>query len=514
MQPGRLAVVDSDALSALSAEQLQDALDAADPHAIVATAPPARVRLRSTLSDLDRPILTPGAGTDTDRPQRHVFGDVEVVLAPSLSALSALGDMADGDLDPATETYVLSDLLDLSVRPTELRTVRQGLSAYRDALATDDAPRDHSLRGSHTHLSTGLPAGYHGDWDGLTVRGTAPGQIDGASAGGATDGESAVASLALGPDGTVATTQYRRDSLGLRAIDGIGEQRARTLRDVGYATRDDLANAPIATIADLDGIARSTAPRLVERARAFDAGTVRRRTDESLPRPEPIFVDIETDGLSPSIVWLIGVLDREASPGERYRSFLVREPNEPGAALAAFCTWLESAAADRPIVAYNGDSFDVPVLTEQIERHCPEHGEFWAARRTFDPYTWAVREGNAVLPGRTNGLETVASALGFTGADAASAGADIGDDSAASVDATPLDGAEVARIYREWMADPIPENEPDWQTLEAYCEADVRALAFVYDAIDAADRTAGASPAERAGSESASETTQGRLGDF
>ncbi|GAB3679613.1 hypothetical protein GCM10028857_01230 [Salinarchaeum chitinilyticum] len=513
MQSGRVSVVDSDALAELTTVQLRDAIAATDPHAIVATSPGARVRLRSTLAECDRPVITPGTDANSDDSGAselsvHRLGEISVVVPESTSALASLPELeSDGAIDDATETYVLTDHLELSVRPTELATVRVGLEDYRDAIrrgeVSSKGDAGDSLRGSYTHLSTGLPTGYYGDWEGLTVRGAAPGQIDGAPTSGTAGTETTVPCLELGTDGAVATTTYRRDSLGLRAIDGVGEQRARTLRDAGYPDRDALATADVATLADRDGLARSTASRLVDRARAFQNGRVRRTSDERLPGPEPIFVDIETDGLSPSVVWLIGVLDREAETP--YRSFLAIDPDDPATALADFCTWLAGHARnaenapDRPIVAYNGDSFDFPVLAELIDRHCPRFGEHWADAWTFDPYSWAVRAGNAVLPGRTNRLEDVAEALDVDPVDPAG-----------RADGTPLSGAEVARIYRSWMDHPVPENEPEWERLEAYCEADVRALAGVYDAIAAADRVAG-EPRDR---EVSPETTQGSLGDF
>jgi len=501
MLPGRVTVVGSDALDGLASAQLRDALDATDPHALLATTPSARIRLRSALPDLDRPVLAPGRGQGSRELSLGEIGDVQVAVAGSTGSLADLATLeAAGEIDPDTETYVLTDALELSVRPTELRTIRDGIDDYASAIVSGERDADHELRGSYTHCSTGLPTDYYGDWDGLTVRGLTPGSIEGAPGGGASGEATVIASLRLGPDGTVASEALRRDSLGLRAIDGVGEQRARTLRGAGYDTREALANRDVATIADLDGIARSTATRLVQGAEAFEANRVRRLTDDRLPGPEPIFVDIETDGLSPSTAWLIGVLDREAD--RPYRSFLADDPERPGAALESFCAWYAELIDDglkRPIIAYNGQRFDFPVLAELIERECPEFADVWADAWTFDPYAWAIRDGNASFPARTNRLEAVAAALGFDAA------------SVAGADGSPLDGAEVARIYRGWQAEPSSDNEPDWQALEAYCEADVRALAHVYDAIDAADRTAGDPAVDR---QPTTETSQGSLGDF
>jgi uncharacterized protein YprB with RNaseH-like and TPR domain len=503
MDPGRVTVVDSDALDVLTAGQLRDAIAATSPDLLVAASPGARVRLRRQLDEVDTPVVAPGADRAAERPACHRIGDAQLAVAGSTASLAGIAPLeAAGELDTTTKTYVLTDQLGLSIRPTELRAVREGAEAYRQALRDGQRDADRSLDGSYTHLSTELPAGYYGDWDGLTVRGARPGQLDGAPDGGAAGGSSdaSIVALELGAKGTVARGEFRAASLGLRAIEAVGEQRAEILREAGYTDRAALASADVATIADRDGFSLATAPRIVANAQAFRDGRVRRTTAERLPGPEPIFVDVETDGLSPSTAWLIGVLDREGEPS--YRSFLADDPDRPAAALESFCEWLaerQEEEGERPVVAYNGRTFDFPVLADLIERHCPRFRETWADTPTFDPYTWAVRDGNAVLPGRTNRLEDVAGAL-----DVEPVGTADGTGSA------PLSGAEVARIYRLWMAEPVPENEPNWVRLETYCEADVRSLAQVYDAIAAADRIEG----ERSICNVAAETTQGSLGDF
>lgn len=501
MQPGHLLVVDAEVLAALSTQQLRDAIAATDPHGVVATEPASRVRLRSMLPDLDRPVLAPGGGSTAD-PEVHRLRDCQVVVASSDPELRQVaGLFAAGNVDSATETYVVTDRLSLAVRPTELRTLREGLDGYRRAIATGERDGNHSLDEAVTHLSTGLPAGYYGDWDGLLVRGLAPGDLDDAAVGGTRTGaEPAVAAVRLGLGGRVASEQYRAGALGLRAVAGVGESRAAMLREHGVADRGALADADVARLADADGLDRDTAARLVERARAFEDGRVRRESDTQLPSAAPVFVDVETDGLSASTAWLIGALDRHDG---RYRSFLADDPDRPGDAITAFADWLATLDPARPIVAYNGASFDFEVIAEQIAAHCTEHVETWERARTFDPYAWAVGEGNAVLPGRTNRLEDVAGAIGFD-RDAVIRGALDDPD-----EVPPLSGAEVARIYRRWRADPSPANEPDWALLEAYCEADVRAVAAVYDAIAAADRTEG-----HLGRDRATESTQGTLGEF
>lgn len=528
MEPARVTVLARETLDRLTSEQLRDALDAGDPDAVLATWPGAAVRLRAELPAYDDlPTLVPGADPDATDPAVHRLGDVDLVVASTDDEVATIPDLAaDGRIDPDTETYVVTDRLELSVRPTALATDLEGLDDYRAALdpgASDaDADSESADReGSSTHLSTGIPAGYRREWDGLVVRGAAPeGTVEVAPAGPGSTDEPAVATLVLGPEGAVAATEYPPSSLGLRAIRGLGRSRADTLRSAGVRSREDLAGAGVRDLAEHDGLGPTVVARLVERARAFETGRVLRSGDEFFPRREPIFVDLETDGLSPSIVWLIGVLDRGEDGGDdTYHSFLNREPADPGPALEAFLSWYVANADGRPVVAYNGLEFDFPVLEAQIDRHCREYADAWADARTFDPLSWAVRDDNAVLPGRTNRLEDVAAALGY---ESAVAGADPADGPTVA----PLSGAEVARQYRAWMHEDSsssstrrgsddergesPVVEPDWDRLCAYCEDDVRALAHVFDALDDAART-GAGSGSTAG---AVETSQGSLGDF
>jgi len=525
MEPARVAVLARETVDRLTTGQLRDALDAADADAVLATWPGADVRLRAELPAFDDlPTLVPGAarsesgGADVDEdadPAVHRLGDVDVVVAGTDDELAAIARLeAEDRLDRDAETYVVTDRLELSVRPAALSTNLEGLAVYRAALDGtvpdgesdgDNGERDpdhgeRDLEGSYTHLSTGIPAGYRREWDGLVVRGAAPeGTVEVTPTGPGSTDEPTVATLALGPDGSVAVAERSPSSLGLRAIEGVGGSRANTLRAAGVRSREHLAEASVRDLLEHDGIGRTTGARLVERARAFEAGRVLRSGDEFFPRREPVFVDVETDGLSPSIVWLVGVLDRGADgDADASHSFLNRDPDEPGAALEAFCSWYAANGDGRPIVAYNGLRFDFPVIEAQIDRHCPEFREVWADARTFDPYAWAVRDGNAVLPGRTNRLADVATALGWPASDDA--------DGPAATPSSPLSGAEVARQYRAWMHEGI---EPDWARLEDYCEDDVRALAHVYDALDDAERTTGG-----VGSTTGRRTSQGSLGDF
>jgi len=491
--PPRVTVLSSALVERLDAPRLRDALDYADPDALCLTSPGALVRLRATapgIVDEYGPPLVPGRGPGEagDGPDHRRVRGVDLVAASTDDDLAAVGSLErDGRVDPSTETYVLTDRLDVTVRPTDLEATLAGREAYRDALSPED------LDGSYTHVSTAAPVGYHRQWDGLTVAGAHPDGDD--APGGERGGE--VPTLSLRADGTVCSTGIGTDRLGLRGLPEVGEVRAERLREAGYRTPADVADATVAGLREAAGVGRDTAETLRDGGRAMAEDEVVRDGDEYFPDREPVFVDIETDGLTPTVVWLVGVLDRAGE--ERYLSFLNRDPDDPGRAVEAFVSWYAANAAGRPVVAYNGLSFDFPAIAEQVERHCPDLLDDWEAAYTFDPYHWAVRDDNAVLPGRTNKLGDVAAALGWDGDDGG------------------LTGAAVGRAYRRWMRERTSEAEPDWERHERYCENDVRALAFVYDALDAAGGGGGERPDADGATDdepAGTNTTQGTLGEF
>ncbi|MFU8868121.1 ribonuclease H-like domain-containing protein [Natronococcus sp.] len=399
--------------------------------------------------------------------------EMTLVAATSVAELRTYASERLSGRKDAT-TFVLSDLLTVSLDLTRLEAELAGLEAYREAL---DEAADRTVQ-----LTTGAVPSYRREWDGLVVQGVMPEASEGGG-----DSSADVAHAALRPDGTVRTETRSLGTFGLEAIADVGRRRAETLRDEGFDSRAELADATPHDLARLEGIGRPTARTIVESATVLETGEARVAPNASLPSGEPIFVDIETDGLDPSIVWLIGALDRSA---DGYGSFLETDPSRPAGAIEAFLGWLADVDPGRPVVAYNGRNFDFPIVEDHVAKHCPEHAETWASLPKFDPYRWAVERDNAVLPGLTNALEDVASALGWES------------------DETGLSGAVVGRRYRRYAE--TPERELDWERHERYCEDDVRALAFVYDRLEEAQ------PLERAEEDDRSEptTSQGTLADF
>jgi hypothetical protein len=172
--------------------------------------------------------------------------------------------------------------------------------------------------------------------------------------------------------------------------------------------------------------------------------------------------------------------------------FFLPDPDEPGLVTVDFTAWHTANAARRSLVAPRGWGLDRDVCHEHILEHCPHYAEDFERTYRFDPYHWAVEQGNAVLPGRTNKLEDVARALGYERAE---------DD---------LTGAAVARTYRRWMTG---GQEPDWERFKRYCEDDVRALSVVYEALQDSSRIVSTSGEVDEGRDSRN-TTQGTLSDW
>lgn len=486
---------------------LRDCLETIRPDCIVAT-PPQQAQVRPHLAGhADSTVLTPGRGVRSGLSQTPDSGVSVVTPAASLGfpdGVTPPGDVGTRETshsagwslpDHTTTLAVVSDALSLEVNPYERITTIDGMDRYLEALPDP-------WRSQNTiHLSTALRSGFETTHETSDCRlhivgiGSADTHL-----GAAVDDTQTTATLAdIYPNGAVKTEPISLDDYGLRGLTEIGPTRAQALRDAGLRSRADISAATRGELTSINGIGSSTAGTISAAATAIAERRIVSTGDDTLPTGDPIFIDIETDGLNASVAWLIGVLDGSPEDGQ-YRPFRQRHPSEPAAHLEAFMSWLTATKPDRPIVAWNGYGFDFDIITEQLRHHCPEYVSAWEDRYQFDPLYWAREKGNAVLPGRTNKLEDVAEPLEW------------------SPETTGVDGAAVATIYLRWRnaidaGDSLSAvTQPDWDRLEAYCEDDVRALATIYDALtETADR-----PPESLsthGSET-TETSQGALSDF
>lgn len=489
-----------DAVAELGEPALCDVVDYFDPALVYVVRDSSDVRVVSRLQRaFDGPVVSAAGPAEI---QTETVGDVTFLFAGSTALLEDAAEThpnADyvvcDDLEPTTDAVSLAATL----------AGREAAARYRSRAS-----------GEPTFLTGALAASYDHVWettlDGesvrLPVRGVAPLRRSGAAE---------LAGLTCNRTGSVAVSSVPADRFGLQALAGVGPTTAERLRENGYDTRASVAEATETELCSIDGIGSSTARELVTSARALADSRVVRRTAKRVPPASdaatPLFVDIETDGLQPTIIWLIGVYDPER---DAYVDFVDTKPtrDDPGAATREFVSWL-AAEYDAPsLLAWNGHSFDYEHLERFVARDAPEYHEYWRENvYTYDPYDWAVRRDNAVLPGRTNRLEDVAHALGCDRSGATAA----------------LDGKTLAERIRRLLeasngpdsganggADGAADSTIDWDAARRYCEADVRELAAVYDAIAAAppaseEPTGHGTNGDRATDDS---TTQTGLADF
>jgi uncharacterized protein YprB with RNaseH-like and TPR domain len=408
----------------------------------------------------------------------EVLGSEPGVSLVAVTSPPELREFVEKDTEDGL-TYILSDLLTLSIDLIQLETELHGLPEYKEALA--------GATGQLVHLTTGANPTYEQEWDSLPVHGVMPGanEQQGTS-------EAGVGHVQLREDGMVLCKTRSLSDFGLETVTEVAGRRAEALREESIESRAELAAVEPHELTQLDGVGTKTARKIVESAEVIEQQEIRVAPGASLPDVDPIFIDIETDGLNPTIIWLIGVLERRSD--DRYMPFLETDPSEPARAVTAFMDWLAEHGQGRPVVAYNGWKFDFPVIAEHVAEHCPEHVETWEDTWKFDLYHWAVKQSNALLPGITNKLDDVAPAVGWNGEE------------------TGLTGRTVGRRFQRYAENPSSETELEWERHKQYCEDDVRGLAHIYDWIAETENLM--AQAGSGGQSGSSDSTQGTLADF
>ncbi|MFC4245819.1 ribonuclease H-like domain-containing protein [Natribaculum luteum] len=486
---------------------LEDARGYFDPDGIVIPGPRreprAVARARRVFAG---PVVHPPLA-DAGPVTRDELDGFPIVTVQRGTILEEAVDALESALSIVDHVVLVCDDVTTTVRPTALETHLEYAAELAAAVPADGS--------GVTVLTGGLPADYDETWhlertgeplgvgrdpiaeadldtdDVVSVRihGTGPVESHG-------DARS-ISGFSLSRDGAVAVETLDADAFGIEAVTGVGPKTADRLENQGITTRARLLETDLETLRSLPGIGRDRAERMLAHAEVLETGEPRRLTDEPLPgenweRP-PLCLDIETDGLSPTIVWQVGVYDPLE---DSHRAFLEdSNPDDPRSVLQAFLDWLLGVYPDRALLTWNGWRFDYRHLGAFINRYLPGYAEEWERIPKLDCYLWAVRETNALLPGRTNRLADVAAALGYEHA------------------GTGLDGAATAAAYERfrWTG-----AELEWDRHEAYCEDDCRALWHVYERLRDAPRLSAASSgstgstSERAGGK----TGQTGLSDF
>ena len=481
--PTRILAVSGAAVSSSHRGTISAMVDSLSPDVLVATDPQANIVGPALNREFDLDILEVGTGM---RPDVAVTDDNRCVVVAlpmgedplnpeQIATRVEMSSVGEDPVDLATTPQIclIDQTVSLSVDPYARSATLDGTSSYRGRVP------DQWWTACTVHLSTSLRAGFtttrsHGDDGDTQFVGVGTSNAD--LGVGTTADTTQTTLVALYSNGAIDVSEIDPQKFGLRGVPEIGPKRFETLRNAGITTVDALADTPLRQLTELSGLGRTSANTVQTAAEAQSTNTVLPTGDDSLPNQEPVFIDIETDGLNPSTAWLIGVLDGDPEDGH-YMSFREQAVGD-GSHLKAFMTWLTGSAADRPVVAWNGYRFDFPVITEQLQQHHPDLVAAWTDRYQFDALWWAREKngGNAALPGRTNKLEHVADALGW------------------EPSTNGIDGATVAKLYTAYRSQVAGETdagsvaEPDWDRLERYCEDDVRALATIYEYLEAAAR--------------------------
>lgn len=377
-------------------------------------------------------------------------------------------------------TFLLIPTLTVTYDPTTLSTTLPRKTVLAEISTTLPEPV--------TILAGGQPADYYHEWEIPREDSTVAVPI--AGLGATDDAEQKLAQYSCTAHGNVAAEAVGTDAFGLTALSGVGESTAKRLRTTGCRTIEDVRELAVSELTELSGIGQQTAQRIHAHADVIDSGdplVISNRTPvKTKDNRPPLCIDIETDGLSPTILWQFGVYDPAA---DSYQAFVeTNDPHDPETVLDAFMTWLLGNHSQRTLLTWNGYRFDYPLIKQFLRQYCPEYTDAWQDMWTYDLYKWAVRDGNALLPGRTNKLEHVARALGYEAKE------------------TGLSGAQTAAAYQAYMRNPDdPASEPDWDLHEAYCRDDCEALWYVYQAItnarrrDMTDSGAGGADGQQAG---------------
>lgn len=169
--------------------------------------------------------------------------------------------------------------------------------------------------------------------------------------------------LSISPIGRDAARKALLSSL--RLINGIGPEKEAKLRADGFESIEDLLE---------HASWRQKARNLIDLVDTCDARLIQEELWHWLPKSHPLnlyttafagidrlaVIDIETMGLFSRPIFLFGAAYLDGGKIHT-RQYLARDVDEEPAAIEAFCHLLEG----RPIMSYNGRSFDVPYVNQR-----------------------------------------------------------------------------------------------------------------------------------------------------
>ncbi len=482
-QPLELLSLPSPSVTRLSQPAVKDTIQYFNPDIITIPGPrdaTAYAQVREAAAHV--PVLHPQLGRHSDHTSHYRYtadtgvcdatttatkpGMIDVLAVQNIDILSQLySELESGSrkTEATAATVLIIPQLSVEWNTTTLSTTLPGEKQLK---AISSCVDEHL-----TVLAGEQPAEYNHEWSPQSTGSSNTLPIVGLGAH--EESSETVAQYSCTARGAVAAEAVDASNFGLKALNGVGPATAQRLQQKGCQTAQDVRNVSVTELAELPGIGQAGAEKIHGHADVIESGEPLVLTNKTPVKTRgsqpPVCLDIETDGLSPTIIWQIGVYDPDS---DTYQAFIEkRDPNSPGRVLEAFITWFLANHGDRTVITWNGYGFDYPQLKQFLTQYCPVYLDAWDSIWKYDLYKWTVRDGNALLPGRTNKLDHVARALGYESED------------------TGLTGAKTAAVYQEFMRNPNDqEREPDWERHKQYCKDDCKALWHVYQAITTATR--------------------------
>lgn len=423
--------------------EIDDLVEYFGPDAVfVADEPDADLDYRDVYNRFDAVAFYPG---EEGKQIRHVpINGIDFVVIDGVNALDVARELEDtGRFGDAEHVYLITTDIDIKLDTTDLSASLVNEQEYREFTSQTDT--------QYVLITGSLPSHYHEEWGDMVVQGGRPKESQGGLL---------IPRLTCYVDGRVAVDTLRSSQLGLRALEGVGRKTKEKLVDNGFETREDIATATRSEMKEIYGIGEKTANRLWYHSRALEGDEVKRRANTPVPGDAPVFIDIEADGVTPSVIWHIGAYN---SATDTYESFLATTPEEKGDVVKSFMSWYAADCEGQTLVSWKGWEYDYIHLAQFIADHAPEYAAVWDSSNKRDLYYWAVERDNAVLPGRTDEITEIAAALGY------------------EVNETQLTADQVQRKYREWMSGEA--DAPDWKRMRRYCQNNIEALVRIYDEI-------------------------------
>lgn len=343
--------------------------------------------------------------------------------------------------DEEDYAYLITTDIDVKIDTSELSASLENQEEYRTHTGKTKRP--------YVYMSGALPSHYRQNWGDMIVQGARPKEVRGGLL---------LPRFTCYADGRINIKNLRSTNLGLRAIRDVGRKTAEKLVDHGYQTRSDVSRATRSDLREIYGIGEKKGNSIWYHSRALENDTIKRRANNPVPGDQPVFIDIATDGFTPTVIWYIVAYDSKTNT---YETFLAKNPDAKGDVIRSFITWYAAGRQSQTMISWRGWESTYRHLQKFIREHASKYETLYERANKRDLYYWAEELENAVLPGRTEDIVDHARTLGT------------------EFPEVGINEQYIMNSYREWMNG--GEDEPEWDLIRQYYKNRIRALITVYN---------------------------------